>query len=390
MPELDDRLRRLRALAHEWAVQMRPVGLAVDADPDAVPRHAGLPALGGMAVLQIPPEYGGELLRLGGDTYHLTDSALERVVFYEEGAWGDLGLMLASPGAPMAGILVAALGSPAQQEMFFSRIRNRPTWTFFALTELAGGSDAVGLRTALTRSAEDGRWYLNGAKRYVGNAVRADLGVVFARTGRGPLGLAAVLVDAAADGFKAEPLDTLGVRAAQLGAITLDSVPVREEQILGAHLPATQGGMWGWLRTFNLLRPGVAIMGVGLARAAHEYVRDHRRTLTAWDRGRLDAMARRIEGVRRLTYRSAAAVDHDPGDGHLGSVAKVAAARLAHECTREALTFFPPGARLEHPLLDKLARDAPSVEYMEGTSNVQRLGIFATLARHRLASLPEP
>ncbi|MFI1418640.1 acyl-CoA dehydrogenase family protein [Streptomyces sp. NPDC020731] len=388
MPELDERLRLLQGQAHEWAAEMRPLALELDADPDAVRRHLDLPAMSRVATLQIPPEYTDDPLRIGPHRYYLM-SALERVVFFEEGAWGDLGMMLASPGAPMAGVLVAALGSPQQQDYFFSRVQQKPTWTFFALTEPAGGSDAVGLRTALT-DTDDGRMRLDGAKRYVGNAVRGELGVVFARSGPGPLGLAAVVVDAAADGFKSEPLDTLGVRAAQIGGITLDSVLVPRERVLGTHLSATRRGMWGWLRTFHLLRPVVAIMGVGLARATYEYVRDNRSTLTSWDRDRLDAMARRIEGVRRLTRRAAQTADHDPDDGHLGAAAKVAAARLACDCTRAALTFFPAGARLEHPLLDKLARDARSVEYMEGTTNVQRLGLFGTLSRRRLATVPEP
>lgn len=389
MPELDERLRLLQGQAHEWAAEMRPLALELDADPDAVRRHLDLPAMSRVATLQTPPEHTTDPLRIGPHRYYLM-SALERVVFFEEGAWGDLGMMLASPGAPMAGVLVAALGSPQQQEYFFSRVQRRPTWTFFALTEPDGGSDAVGLRTTLTETGGGDLLCLDGAKRYVGNASRGELGVVFARSGPGPLGLAAVMVEASADGFKSEPLDTLGVRAAQIGAITLDSVPIPREQVLGTHLSVTRRGMWGWLRTFHLLRPVVAIMGVGLARAVHEYVRDNRSTLTAWDRERLDAMARRIEGVRRLTRRAAQAADHDPGDGHLGAAAKVAAARLAYDCTRASLTFFPAGARLEHPLLDKLARDARSVEYMEGTTNVQRLGLFGALSRHRLVTTPEP
>jgi alkylation response protein AidB-like acyl-CoA dehydrogenase len=382
--ELDDRLLRLQGQAREWAAEMRPYALEIDRNPDAIYQHLHLAAMSRVATLQIPPEYNPDPLTIGTHRFYLM-GALERVVFFEEGAWGDLGMMLASPGPPMSGVLVAALGDHEQKEWFYGRMLERPTWTFFALTEPERGSDASAMSTRLTPSS-DGGWTLTGAKRYVGNAVRGQLGVVFARTGSGPLGLGAVLVESSAPGFTAEPIATLGLRGAQLGAITLDRVIVPPERMLGRHLSSTRRGMWGWLRTFNLLRPAVATMGVGVARAAYEYVLANRRSFRHDEQDRLDRMARRIEGVRQLTRRAAVAVDKDPADGHLASAAKVCAARLAEEATLEALSFFGVGARLEHPLLDKLARDARGVEYMEGTSNVQRLNLFTTLVQGRLAT----
>lgn len=383
---LDRRLRLLRGQAHEWAAQMRPYALEVDRDPDAVRRHLDLPALSRVATLQIPSAYNPDPLVVGGEKFYLM-SSLERVVFFEEGAWGDLGLMLASPGAPMAGLVVEALGDPAQQEWFYGRLLARPSWTFFALTEPDRGSDANGLTTRLDRPAGGATGdplILTGAKCYVGNALRAELGVVFARTGPGPLGLAAALVETAANGFRAELMPTLGVRGAQLGAITLDGVRVPPERVLGRHLSPTKRGMWAWLRTFNQLRPAVATMGVGVARAACEYVLEHRRTLRTGEQDRLDRMRRRVAAVRQLTRQAAAAADQDPSRPEMSAAAKAAAARLAEQVTLAALDFFGPGARLDHPLLAKLARDARAVEYMEGTTNVQRLSIFGGRLRGRL------
>jgi acyl-CoA dehydrogenase len=77
----------------------------------------------------------------------------------------------------------------------------------------------------------------------------------------------------------------------------------------------------------------------------------------------------------------AIAVDRDPTQGHLASAAKAGAARLAERVTLAALEFFGPGSRLEHPMLDKLARDARAVEHMEGTTNIQRLIVFGGLIR---------
>jgi alkylation response protein AidB-like acyl-CoA dehydrogenase len=379
--ELDDRLQPLRRQAREWATQLRPHALELDRDPTTVTRLLDLPAITQAARLQIPPAYNPRPLVLAGRRYFLA-SALERAVFCEETAWGDLGLMLALPGGSMSGVLVDVIGDHRQKEWFYGRLSERPTWTFFGLTEPAGGSDAGALLTTATRRG-DGVLEVTGAKRYVSNAVRASFGAVFFRTGPGPLGIGSAVVDTSAAGFAVSPVETIGVRGAQLGAITLDAVEIPPERVLGTHLSPLRRGTAGWLRTFNLLRPTVAAMAVGLATAAHDYVREHRSALSKPEQDRLDEIFRSINGVRVLTWRAAAAVDRNSDDGHLASAAKHRAARLAEQVTRQALGFFGPGARLDHPLLDKMARDAIALEFMEGTGNVQRLSVFAAFARRR-------
>lgn len=381
MPELDERHRLLRQRCREWAADLRPHALALDRDPALVTRLLHLPAVSWSARLQIPAAHNPTPLVVGGERFHLT-SVLERTVFCEEMARADLGMMLALPGGSMSGVLVDAVGDEAQREWFYGRLLAAPTWTFFALTEPGGGSDAAAMGTRLVAGAgADGdEFVLSGAKRYVSNAVRAAFGVVFYRTGPGPLGIGAALVEAAAPGFHVAPIETIGVRGAQLGAITLDAVRVRPEQILGRGLPPTRRGAAGWLRTLSRLRPTVAAMAVGLAQAAHDYAREHRRAPGREDRDRLAELDRRIESVRRLTRAAALAADHGRDRAQLAAAAKLRGVRLAEEASRTALDLFGPGARLEHPLLDKMARDARGLEFMEGTGDIQRLSLFTALA----------
>jgi alkylation response protein AidB-like acyl-CoA dehydrogenase len=222
----------------------------------------------------------------------------------------------------------------------------------------------------------DGVWRVNGAKRYIGNGVRASFGVVIARRSAGPLGITAAIVDTNAPGFHAEHIPTSGLRAALLSALTFDDVPIPEHRVLGRHLPASRRGMRGVVRTFNQLRPGVAALAVGVAGAALDYVLANRRTLSAVQRHELDVLRMRVDGARELVRRAAIAVDADPDNGSLGSAAKARAAALAEQATLLAPRFFGAGARLEHPMIDKLARDARGFEFMEGTSNVQKLTLF--------------
>lgn len=221
-------------------------------------------------------------------------------------------MLLAAPGPVMSGVLVDAMGDEQQKKWFYSRIMEKPTWTFFALTEPDRGSDAGAMNTTLTPDGDD-HFVLRGAKRYIGNAARADLGIVFARTRPGPLGVTAVLTETSIAGFTAEPLETIGLRGLRITAVTLDDVRVPAGQVLGRHLRATQRGMWSAVQGLNRLRPGVAAFGLGIARAAYEYILDNRRALNTAERHRIDRLGLRLTELRQLIWRSAIAVDdNDP------------------------------------------------------------------------------
>jgi alkylation response protein AidB-like acyl-CoA dehydrogenase len=375
---LDERLLALRDAARQWGAEFRTAGAGLDVEPDAVGRHLDLAGVRCLASMLVPEEYGGAGLRLGAHRFHGM-TAIERTVVLEELARGDAGLMLASPGASMSGVLVDVLADREQKEWFYGRLAERPTWTFFALTEPGRGSDATALETALSLSSDGGPHRLDGRKKYVGNAARAELGVVFARTGPGPLGVTAVLVDTADPGFHAEPIETLGLRAARICELTLENVAVPAERVLGRDRSPARRGMWACVQTFNRLRPGVAAIAVGIAAAAHDYVLTGRGRLDRAERDRLDLLGRRIAGVRHLVHLSAIEVDADGSRGHLASAAKAEACRLAEEATLEACRFFGPRARWDHVVLDKLVRDARGVEFMEGAGNIQKLTVFQGL-----------
>ncbi|MFF2328575.1 MULTISPECIES: acyl-CoA dehydrogenase family protein [unclassified Streptomyces] len=378
--ELDARLEALRGRGREFAEAIRPYGLDLDRDPSLIHKDLGVPMLRELMTLHAPPAYRPAPLVVGKHRFDF-ETTVEKVVFFTEAARGDAGFVLSAPGASLSGPIVAALGDDHQQEWFFGRLAAAPTWTFFALTEPRGGSDASGMTTRLTADTERGGHVLNGVKRYIGNGARAQIGVTFAMRGRGPLSASAVLIDAADPGFHAVPLSTIGLRGAQLSQLTFDSVHVAPERLLGAHLPATRGGLWGWLRVFNLFRPLVAGLGLGVARAAYDYVVEHRKELSPARRDGLRWARQEIDSVGRLTLSAAAAVDQDPSRGHLGSAAKVRAAALAERMALYAAGCFGPGGLLDHPYLEKLVRDSRAIEFMEGTSNVQRMNIISATQR---------
>ncbi|MFE6235994.1 acyl-CoA dehydrogenase family protein [Cellulosimicrobium sp. NPDC057862] len=369
---------------------LRPVGaalrehaLAIDADPAALQVLLDSGVLPYRQLGGFPPGYLDDPLRVRGVPVHVR-TCVERVVVAEALAWGDASVVVGAPGPSMSGVVVDDLADEEQRDRFYRRVAQPGTWTFFGLTEPDRGSDAAALETAVVEA--DGAPVLRGHKKYVGNVARASLGVVFARHRPGPLGVGVYLVDTDRPGFDAAPLVTTGMRAVQLGEVRLHDVPLLAQDTLGRHLSPSRRGLLGAVRTFNRLRPVVASLGVGVTQAALDYVRAERSSFTADERWRLETFDDRLHAARALVLQAARAADADPADGTLPAAAKATALDLAEEVTHAVPPLLGPGARWEHPYLDKLVRDVPGLEMMEGTRTVQRLtlaqGWLQGRARH--------
>jgi alkylation response protein AidB-like acyl-CoA dehydrogenase len=368
MIEVDDRLRASRNATAEAAADLRTRAIAVDSDPADMAPHLESPALRMMRLFTTPAEYRDEKLPELPD--HLGNGGcLERVVGTVELARGDAGVVLAMPGPALAGMVVDVLAGPAQRERFYRKLAGGRTWTFFAMTEPDRGDDATALTTRLDWVAP-GEYRMHGHKRYIANGARGGIGVVFARTGPSPLSIRAVLVEVPAEGFSAKPLPTVGLRGAYLSELWFDGLRVTDDMLLGQHLPPGRRGIRGATRTFNAMRVQVAALAVGTAHAIHDLVSELRQGAPGIDR-----QAARIEAARQLVYDLAAQVDQDSEQAYFPSVAKLSAVPLGLEVARWATRVLGPAALFEHPLLEKWCRDVRAFEFMEGTTNIQRLHV---------------
>jgi len=374
--ELDERLRALRGASTELARELREHALAVDMDPYDMRPHLNLAAYEVMRCGQTPLRFTDRPLRVGRFEYR-PGSRLEQVVQTVELAYGDAGMVLACPGPSLAGVLLERLGDDAQQERFFGALADGATWSFFAMTEPGRGSDASALETELSRESPE-LYRLSGTKRYIGNGARAGVGVVFARTGGGPLSIRAALVESAAPGIRTASLDMIGLRGTCLAEIWLDGVPVPAEMLLGRHLLPTRRGLWGAVRVFNDMRARVAALAVGTGLALVDLVRAERPNAPGTAR-----LAARLDACRQLVYAAGAAVDSDPDTGRPSSVAKIAATAAAREASRWAVRSLSPAALVEHPLLEKWTRDVCAFEFMEGTSDIQRQHVAKAYLKER-------
>ena len=374
--ELDERFSALRGASAEMAGELRDHALAVDADPYDMKPHLDVAAFRLVREFMIPLRFSDGPPRIGRHEFE-PGTCLQGVVWTLEFAHGDPGMVLAAPGSSLAGVLVDQLGDAGQQEHFYGALADAATWSFFGMTEPDRGNDASGLETALRRESPD-LYRLSGTKRYIGNGSRGAIGVVFARTGSGPLSIRAAIVSAGAPGFKTTPLDMVGLRGACLGEMRMDDVPVPAEMLLGRHLPVTRRGLWGAVRVFNTMRAHVAALAVGTGLALVDLVRAERPQAPG-----AEDLAARLEACRQLVYAAGASVDRDRDAGGPSSVAKSVAAALSREASRWAVRSLSSDAIVAHPLLEKWTRDVCSFEFMEGTTDIQRQHVAKSYLKGR-------
>ena len=205
--------------------RLRPLEAQVsenDAIPDDVIEE--MKALG-LFGLSIPAEYGG--LDLGMEEEVLVALELGRTSPAFRSAFGT------NVGIGAQGLVM--FGNAAQKAKYLPGIASGEIITSFALTEPEAGSDSAAVQT---RAIRDGDHYvLNGAKRYITNANKADLLTVMARTDPskpGGGGVSAFLVERNLPGLSVgKPEKKMGQQGAHICDVIFDNVRVPVENRLG-------------------------------------------------------------------------------------------------------------------------------------------------------------
>ncbi len=108
-----------------------------------------------------------------------------------------------SMGMQVHHMAIAALndfGTETQKKKYLPPLARGETMGCVAITEPSGGSDILGMQS--TAALKGDTWILNGRKCFITNSHTSDFWLVVARTGEGPKGLTAFMVDKDAPGAK--------------------------------------------------------------------------------------------------------------------------------------------------------------------------------------------
>ena len=179
----------------------------------------------GLFGLAVPEEYGG----LG------LDMETECLVALELGRTSPAFRSVAGTNIGIGSQALVLFGTDAQKDKYLPGIASGDLIGSFALTEPGAGSDAGGLKTKATRDGD--HYILNGTKRYITNANKANVFTVMARTNPdepGAKGVSAFVVERDLPGLSVGvPEKKMGQQGAHVCDVNFDDVRVPAENMLG-------------------------------------------------------------------------------------------------------------------------------------------------------------
>ena len=278
---------------------------------------------------------------------------------------------------------IALLGSEEQKERFLPPMARLEKIGAFALTEPDHGSDAVALETT-ARNLGDG-YVLDGAKRWIGNAVFADYIVVWARDAHEQVG--AYVVEKGTPGFEATLITgKVAKRASWQADITLTDVRVPAENRL-EHASSFADAA----KVLTAARPNIAWGALGHALAAYEAAVEYAGERTSFGQPigatqlvqfRLAKMLADLTAMWLMCLRLAEIVAEGKVTPAIASMAKMHNAEHALRVVAEARDLLGGNGIL---LENEVARhfvDAQVVSTVEGTDTVHALVVGREITGH--------
>jgi acyl-CoA dehydrogenase len=300
-------------------------------------------------------------------------------------SWGDYSVRMRRGKGGLGNAALRAAGTPEQQKKWAHLT------LAMAITEPGCGSDPSRVQmTAVLDPARD-EWVLNGEKIFVTTGCRAEGVVVWATLDRsaGRAGIKSFLVEKGAPGFVVAGKEKkLGIRADDTAAYVFKDCRIPRGNLLGGNeeIPKqSSGGFRGVMKTFNMTRPAVAAIGLGIAEAALDWTREQLAAAgieVEYGPGlpAQPAAAQRFLELEALydaamltVLRAAWLSDHGKPNNLESSICKAKAGAAVREITQGCIELLGPlGVSREH-LLEKWFRDVRITDIYEGTGQIQRL-----------------
>ncbi len=247
-----------------------------------------------------------------------------------------------------------------------------------AVTEPESGGYVLGMRSTATR--DQGDYVLNGRKCFVGNSHIGDVHGVVLRTGPGPGGLTAFLVEKDRPGLR---LGTTGSQAGlhgfSYGELILEDCRVPAENRIGDE---GQGLDVAYSSSTLYGRPNLTAVALGIHQAIFEDTVAFCRERELYGEPladlptiaqKLGDMRSRLMTARLAAYHAVHLLDqHQPCDAELMN-AKLVNTESALTSARAALEIFAGrGCQRDHHI-ERYLRDVIHTFPAAGTSDVQRL-----------------
>jgi acyl-CoA dehydrogenase len=311
--------------------------------------------------------------------------------------WGDYSIRLRQPGGGLGNAALRAAGTPEQQKKWGHLTLS------MAITEPGCGSDPSMVATSAVLDGDE--WVLNGEKIFVTTGIRAQAVVLWATIDKsaGRAGIKSFLVEKDTPGFEVPYKEKkLGIRSDDTAVYVFRDCRIPRGNLLGGDESVSKknsGGFRGVMKTFNMTRPLVAAMGLGLAEAALDFTREQLEAAgVELEYGAAlaaqSALAEKFMRLEALFEASVNTVLHSTwlaGEGKPNnmesSVCKAHAGSAVRAITQGCVELLGPMGVSREYLLEKWLRDCRITDIYEGTGEIQRLIIARGLFDYTRADL---
>lgn len=256
----------------------------------------------GLMGISIPRCYGG--LNFPTSVFIM----LEDLVARADAGFGNLW------GLQECAETINAFGNDDQRSRFLPRIAAGETMSM-DLTEPDAGSDLQSVQLKATYNEADGRWYLNGVKRFITNG-DADIHLVLARSEQGSSdgrGLSLFIYDKRNGGVHTRRIEEkMGIHGSPTCELVYNNAPA---ELCGSR---KMGLIKYVMALMNSARLGIATQSVGLSEAAYREARSYAADRKQFGRAienfapvyeMLGEMKARLDASRSLLYETARNVD---------------------------------------------------------------------------------
>ncbi|MBI1199426.1 MAG: acyl-CoA dehydrogenase [Phenylobacterium sp.] len=350
--------------------RLRPLEAKVSED-DAIPDDVveEMKALG-LFGLSIPEEYGGLDLSMED----------ECLVVIELGRTSPAFRSTFGTNVGIGSQALVMFGTDAQKEKYLPGIAAGEIITSFALTEPEAGSDSGSVQT---RAVRDGDHYvLNGAKRYITNANKANLFTVMARTDPskpGGGGVSAFLVERDLPGVSVgKPEKKMGQQGAHVCDVIFDNVRVPAENRIGAEGEGFKVAM----QVLDKGRLHISALCVGVAERliadSVAYAAERKQFGQALSQfqlvqGMIADCKTEALAARALTMETARKRDAGQNVTMEGAAAKYFASEMVGRVADKAVQIFGGAGYIAEYGIERFYRDVRIFRIYEGTSQIQQV-----------------